>query len=118
VIAKLILLVFVGAPLALVLIAVSLAKRDRKRLLSAVRALGCPACGARLSEDSIRVADELWARHIATLMRQNPGVMFRLVRRLAVVCEACRTRLEFDRDSKLLKPIAVVLSFETVGTDD
>jgi hypothetical protein len=113
----LILLVLVGTPLAVVLIGVLLAKRDRRALLSAVRVLGCPSCGASLSEDSVRVADELWERHVATLMQHNPRVMFRLVRKIAAVCEACGARLQFEQDSGILRPIAVVLSFETGGTD-
>jgi len=118
---RLILLVFVGTPLAVVLLAVSLGvllyKRDRRVLLSAVRKLGCPACAASLSEASVRLADELWGRHVATLMRRNPGVRLRLVREMAVVCDACGARLQFDQTSRTLHPITVVLSFETEETE-
>ena len=118
---ELILLAFVGVPLAVVLLAVvlgvCLTKRDRRVLLSAVCKLGCPSCAASLSEASIRLADELWGRHVATLMQRNPGVMLRLVRKLAVVCVACGARLQFDQDSGTLHPISVVLSFETAEMD-
>jgi hypothetical protein len=114
---RLILLVLVGAPLALVALGVFLAKRDRRALLSAVRALGCPSCGASLSEDSVRVADELWGRHVATLIQRNPGKMLRLVRQIDAVCDACGARLQFDQDSRTLRPIAVVFSFEAGETD-
>jgi hypothetical protein len=113
----LILLVIGGTPLAIVLIGVLLAKRERRGLLSAVRALGCPSCSASLSEDSVRVAHKLWERHVATLTQRNPGVMFRLVRKIAAVCDACGARLQFDQDSGTLRPIAIVFSFETGGTD-
>jgi hypothetical protein len=113
----LILLVLVGAPLALVSIGVWLNKRDRRALLSAVRALGCPSCGASLSEDSLRAADELWWRHVATLVQRNPRIMLRLVQQIAAVCEACGARLQFDQDSRTLRPLAVVLSFETGEAD-
>ncbi len=113
-----VLFVLVGAPLALVVTGVLLFKRERRTLLAAVEALGCPVCRGRLWHDSIQAADNLWARHVATLRLRNPGVMLRLVRRLAAVCGACGARLQFDPGSGTLRPITVVLAFETGETDE
>ena len=55
---KVILLVIVAVPVALVLVGVMLYQRERRVLRSAVRALVCPSCSARLSGRSIQVAGE------------------------------------------------------------
>lgn len=114
---KLLLLALFTAPLALVLVGVLLAQRERRALLSAVRALGCPVCHAELSEPSLQAADELWKRHFATLVEQNPGMRFRMVRQLAAVCQACGARLQFDPSARTLAPLSIVLAFETEADD-
>lgn len=114
---RLVLLAIVSAPLIVVLVAICLYKLERRALSAAVRNLGCPSCSEPLSEHSIQVADELWARHMATIMKQYPGVKLRIVRQLSAVCSACGARLRFDRASGTLSPISLVLAFET-GKDD
>jgi hypothetical protein len=109
---KLLLLAFCSAPLALGLVAALLVRRDRRVPLSAVRALGCPVCRAELSEQSLKAADNLWQRHYAAIVEQNPGARFRLDRRLAAVCQDCGARLEFDRKTRTLALLSIVLAFE------
>ena len=112
------LLLFFATSIVVILTGVLLAKRERSAQLSAIRRLGCPACAASLSEDSVRSADQLWERHVATLMRHSPGTRFRLVRSLAAVCGACGARLQFDKASRTLRPISLVLSFESGSTEN
>ncbi|HET9954682.1 MAG TPA: hypothetical protein VFQ61_09260 [Polyangiaceae bacterium] len=101
-----------GSVLALVLMAAGLTLIARRALLSAIRALGCPFCSASLSEHSIELADELWGRHMSALAQQNPGVRFRIVRPLDVVCESCGARLQYVKETRSLVPISIVLAFE------
>jgi hypothetical protein len=102
-----------------VLIGVLGAKRERWALVKSVHALGCPACGGSLSEDSVRVAEELWGRHVGTLMMQNPDVKFRLGRRMVdAVCSACATRLRLDQNTGKLEPVTITLSFESTEPEN
>lgn len=101
-----------AAPLALVAIAILLERRERRVLLAAVRALPCPACRSELSALSIQLADELWQRHFAALVEQNPDQKFRIVRGLDAVCQTCGARLRFDQKARTLAAITMVLAFE------
>lgn len=109
---KLFLLVFICTPFALVSIAAWQVQRERRAVVSAVRRLVCPSCNAELSERSLHAADALWQRHMSTLMKENPIVMFRMLRRLAAVCEACGVRLQFDQKTLAFKAMTIVLAFE------
>lgn len=116
---KLALLILIGTPLTLVVIGSLLWHVERRALLSAFRALGCPSCRAELSELSLKAADDLWQRHVRTIIERNPGVKLRLpARRLDAVCQQCGTRIYLDKKAGLLQLTTIVLAFETDGSDE
>lgn len=111
---QVVLLGLIATPVVLVAIAVLGLKRERRALVASVRALGCPACGAALAEESVRAAEELWHRHVAEIMAQNPDLKFRMGRPLFdAVCGVCGARLRFDRQSGKLEPVTIALAFES-----
>jgi len=103
---KLILFVIVGTPLLMVLIGVYSYQRERRALQAAVRTQCCPSCSEALSERSIQLADELWQRHMATIMAKNPNIKLRVVRHLSAVCDACGAQLTFDPSTSTLRALA------------
>lgn len=115
---KLFFLALIGAPFAFVSLGVLLWHGERRALHAAVRSLGCPSCGAELSELAVQTADELWQRHVKIVMDANRWLILRIVRRLDAVCGACGVRLVFDQKSRVLRPTTVVLAFETDGGTD
>lgn len=113
---QLLLAAFIGVPLALVSIAILLHRRERSALLAAVRVLPCPVCGGELSALALKAADDLWRRHFAVIVERNPGMKFRMIRRLDAVCQACGARLWFDQKARTLQAMNLVLAFETEAT--
>ena len=61
----------------------------RKRLKAAACTFACLSCGGILGLESIRLADETWAKRLRELQEKSPGIRFRLVRHLHAICPAC-----------------------------
>jgi hypothetical protein len=80
----------------LIPIAIVTYRRDRRRLRAAADATHCEGCGAILAGASLQRADDLWAEHVATLMRDRPGMRFRLIRHLIAKCVVCGATYDFD----------------------
>lgn len=101
-----------GIPVALVFAGAFFAMRSRRVLVAAACSSSCPRCAAPLSEDSVASASAMWERHMRVLRERNPGVMFRIVRRMFAICDACGARLTFDEKSRRFDEIEITLSFE------
>jgi predicted RNA-binding Zn-ribbon protein involved in translation (DUF1610 family) len=67
----------------------------KRRLLKAANAFACVNCGRILGPDALCRADEVWSEHVRELMRQNPGMRFRMIRTVHAICPGCGTRYTF-----------------------
>lgn len=70
------------------------------RMRAAARMFACPACGAVIGIEALRLAEEAWGHHMAEMHRENPGVRFRrspqrIVRHLNAICPHCGARYQF-----------------------
>ena len=65
------------------------------RLRKVANAFACVNCGQTLGAGAVALADKAWAQHVRALMRENPGVRFRLLRTLHGICPGCGTRYTF-----------------------
>ena len=72
---------------------------DQRKLRRVAESTPCAQCGAILGEAALELGDELWRKHMSTLMARNPGVRFRIVRTLFAVCPKCGARYRFDEKS-------------------
>jgi hypothetical protein len=77
---------------------------SNRRLLKLVREFVCVACGARLGEESVRLARERWNATVAELHAKSPGIKFRLVRDIDAVCPSCGHEYTYRDTDKSLAP--------------
>jgi hypothetical protein len=87
--------VVIASPV-LIPIAAVLHARERRHMRAVVRETRCEGCGAILGDASLHRADAVWGEYVATLHRDQPGILFRLLRRLWAVCTVCGAEYDFD----------------------
>jgi hypothetical protein len=92
----------------LIPVAIVLHRLDRRRLRKAANQAHCGSCGAILGSASLQRADEVWAEHVATLMRDRPGIRFRLIRHLRATCVVCGAAYDFDATRGVFVAMATV----------
>lgn len=107
------LVVFVLAPVALVLAVAVSVRIERRKLVAVTRVSRCPLCSASLDERALETADALWQSHMTALHEQHPGTKFRIVRTLVAVCSQCGARLGFEPRTRRFHAVHVVLAFES-----
>jgi hypothetical protein len=78
-------------------IALFLHSRDQKRMHVLAEIFACLSCGRILGADSLRLADEVWAVHLAELARdyEGTGIRYRVVRNFDAICPHCGTYHKF-----------------------
>jgi transcription elongation factor Elf1 len=72
----------------------------KHRLRKAANAFTCVNCGATLGVDALARADREWGNQMRELMRQHPGVRFRILRTLHAICSGCGTRYTFHENER------------------
>jgi predicted RNA-binding Zn-ribbon protein involved in translation (DUF1610 family) len=110
ILAGLLLVVFLPVILPIVAIDHWLSQR---RILAKARVFTCPACGAVIGVEAIRLAEEAWGSHMAEMHRENPGMRLRrspqrIVRHLHAICPHCGARYQFIKREK---------AFIAIGSD-
>ncbi|MEJ2117354.1 MAG: hypothetical protein P8Y36_05385, partial [Alphaproteobacteria bacterium] len=80
------------------------------RMRAAARIFACPACGAVIGVEAIRLAEEAWGSHMAELQGRNPGIRIRrtpqrITRHLHVICPHCGARYQFIEREKTFTAI-------------
>jgi hypothetical protein len=81
-----------------------------RRMQAAARVFACPACGAIIGIEAIRLAEETWGSHMAEIHEKNPGIRFRrspqrIVRHLHAICPHCSARYQFVEREKAFTAI-------------
>jgi hypothetical protein len=72
----------------------------KHRLRKAARAFTCVNCSMTLGVDALARADQEWGNQMREMMRQHPGVKFRILRTLHAICSGCRTRYTFHEKER------------------
>ena len=80
----------------LIPIAFLLHVRDQRHMQAAAGNTHCEGCGSILGAASLQRADAAWGQHVTALFRDQPGVRFRLMRRLKAMCAVCGAEYDFD----------------------
>lgn len=83
---------------------------SKRRLKRAAEQSKCPTCGLILGKEALKSADERWHEYVSCLHRQNPGVRFRLLRRVHAICVSCGTSLQFleqTQEFQITEPIGL-----------
>ena len=73
---------------------------SHRRMQAAARVFACPACGAVIGIEALRLAEEAWGSHMAEMHRKNPGIRLkrspqRIMRHLHAICPHCGARYQF-----------------------
>lgn len=98
-------ILIVGLPVILPLVAV-LHARDLRRRRIAAGAFACIQCGEILGTAALDRADADWAEHLARLYGEHPGIRFRVVREVDAICTRCGTRYRYDEKSVIFFRLA------------
>jgi hypothetical protein len=94
------LLVFIGVVLFLPFILPAVLvfdQLDRLRLRRAAKTFPCVGCGNILGTESIRLADEEFARHMAEMKKKYPNVKFKTHRPFDAKCVHCGKPYRFHK---------------------
>ncbi len=76
---------------------------------AAARWRSCPACGVVLGVEALGLANKRWQVYLAETHRDNPGIRFRLVRKVFAICT--RYGAEWGYDEK-------AMNFPQIDTDE
>ncbi len=85
----------VSLPVAFPMAMIQHTRAERRRKRRVFQA-PCARCGAVLGTAAIERADAEWSAYLDKLFRENPGIRFRLVRRVHAVCVACGQSHHYD----------------------
>jgi hypothetical protein len=81
-------------------VAIALDVVERRRLRKAAGSFLCRHCGRALGKHAVTLADKAWSEHVRKIMRENPGVKYRMVRTVRAICPGCGTRYSFDESDR------------------
>jgi hypothetical protein len=73
---------------------------NKRRLRRVAASFSCQNCGRSLGAEGVALADQEWARQVRELMRQHPGVRFRLLRTVDAICGGCGARYTFSKSGR------------------
>ena len=73
-------------------------KNYRRKLFLAADRFNCESCGKNLGRASVNLADETWSTYFAQLVRNNPGLRYRIrmLRTFHAICAQCGETYFFD----------------------
>jgi predicted RNA-binding Zn-ribbon protein involved in translation (DUF1610 family) len=93
------LLMLLGMPLWIPIL-VALDVVGKRRLRAAAASFACANCGRTLGVDAVTLSDKEWQEFVRTLIRENPGMRYRLVRTVHAICPGCGARYTFRESDR------------------